>query len=834
MAIGDIVLSILLNLIPLVIFSIPIFLFKKGTVKRNLYFRFYVGLCFFFAVYWILPAFLQYEIKPLALTEGEKPQPGMAALYLLLRTINLLTSFFQYPIVILPMIFIISPFVSYIILYLRIRKEPKSEDFELFQEIHYEFYSSPKEMVVKALKKNDWSKEREMFKEFLIILPISLYLLTLVVDIAGLEQTNIYESTTAIGMLLEIFFVYLATFLYGFQLIKASKISFRGKFIGEQIEARFFLSLKQVGTPIAILSLLLFFLQETDSLLFYIYIFAYFLMSAFIFILFLRIFQPISILLLLKIINAQKWRQQRTGNLLKFWINSSMKNHLRLRTGSRQKQQTADSASGKQLSSSSNSAPMTPLHPLRHFKSSQNSSNGTEYLKVTIYAIVAGTLSFIVYMVFGVFSGVFINLIPENTNIMELAATSATPTYVIAMVTEGFLILHSLDLMIRAGILAFTFSRALRTRLHHMVVVGIFGSILILYTILNSLAQFSSMVIPLCFAEKTSWLTGVPVILDVFNSNFQFYTVRTGFLTASFSDNNLLLGIALPFNFLNPFCNYILWGYFLTFLNKHFQVKSIERQKNYVERTTFSIVAPENNPNFSQFLLSFPGTLLQCEKTFTGIKIDEMTSACGHNRFPMVLDTLMGYREMLLKDIPQNLLDDTQFIEWMTKNLKQSHLNLWIPEFSCIFERAQLESMYLLYEDGRNLYHFHFQTPDSPLTSECGDNFDPKYPTKLAPSLISGMFSAITSFVKEATNSADYLRSIDSGDKKVLLEYSEDLPIFGAIFSDRETVQVRSALKRFLKQFGKHHHKLLSHWNGDVSPFKRDDDLVEDIFMEFL
>ncbi|TFH30296.1 MAG: hypothetical protein E4G98_02295, partial [Promethearchaeota archaeon] len=156
-------------------------LFKKGSAKKNLYLRFYYGLCFFFAVYWILPAFLQYEIKPLAFIEGESPQPGMAALYLLLRTINLLTSYFQYPFVILPLIFIISPFVSYIILYFRVRKEPKKEEFRLFQELHYEFYSSPKEMVKEALKKNDWSKEWEMFKAFLIVLPIAMYLLAVVV-----------------------------------------------------------------------------------------------------------------------------------------------------------------------------------------------------------------------------------------------------------------------------------------------------------------------------------------------------------------------------------------------------------------------------------------------------------------------------------------------------------------------------------------------------------------------------------------------------------------------------------------------------------------------------
>ncbi len=655
-------------------------------------------------------------------------------------------------------------------------------------------------------------------------------------------------------MLIEIFFVYIATFLYGFQLIKASKISFRGKFIGEQIEKRFFSSLKQIGTPIALFSIILFVLQNSDGFILFVYIFGYLLMAAFIFVIFLRILEPISILILLKIINAQKWKSQRTGNLWNFCLKFSLRNRFRSRRVSppvqlepkiSQLQQNSNSKSRSQPSFHSDTVPTTPLHPLRHFKSSQSTkssqpSQSPEYLIVVVYAIIAGTLCFIIYSAFAIISGVLYSLIPANTEITDLSAASATPTYLVALVTEGFIALHSVELIIRIVILAIGFSMALRTRLHYIVSVGIFGSVLLLYTLLTSFLIFHSMVIPLSFAESASWLTGVPVILDVFD--FQFFTVRTGFLTASFSDNSFLRGITVPFTFLSPFTNFILWGYFLTFLNKSFQVKSIERQKNYVERTTFSMVSPGKVSSFSPFLLSFPGTLLQCDKTFTGLKTTEIPSVCEHTRFPYVLDTLMGYREMLLKDVPPDLLKDSQFIAWMTQNLKQSHLNLWIPEFSCIFERAQLDSIYLLFQDGRNLFHYHFQIPDSPLTNDCGDeerrineaNFDPKNPTKLAPSLISGMFSAITSFVKEATNSADYLRSIDSGDKKVLLEYSDDLPIFGAIFSDRETAQVRRALKQFLKKFGRRHHKFLSHWSGDVSPFRKDDDLVEEVFIEFL
>lgn len=269
-------------------------------------------------------------------------------------------------------------------------------------------------------------------------------------------------------------------------------------------------------------------------------------------------------------------------------------------------------------------------------------------------------------------------------------------------------------------------------------------------TIVCSILLSSPLIIPLSFSEETSWLTGVPVTIE--DVSFSFVTVRTGFLTASFSGNMVLRGLTIPFYIFSPFSTFILWGYLFCFGNKQFMVKSFDKQHKYVERTTFSIVSSENITDLPTFFNIHPGALIMREN---GQNLSEFEYNLPE--WNEIASKLMEKGEIKLSEITESTLTDERFEAWLKHEVKLKHISIWIPEFSCIFERAQIDSVYILYQDGRNLFFHRFQA----LQTE-----KEKAREKFAPSLVSGMFSAITSFVKEVTNSADLLRSIDSGDKK--------------------------------------------------------------------
>ena len=142
---------------------------------------------------------------------------------------------------------------------------------------------------------------------------------------------------------------------------------------------------------------------------------------------------------------------------------------------------------------------------------------------------------------------------------------------------------------------------------------------------------------------------------------------------------------------------------------------------------------------------------------------------------------------------------------------KRKNLLWWEPEFSFTNELAELDSMYTMYDDGRDVFSYKFKE------SSTAD-----------PGLVAGMFSAITSFIKETTKSADLLRTIDHGDTKVIIEYGKY--VFGAIFADRETVEIRSKLAAFVAEFERRHSDVLKKWDGNCTPFVNDEILLKEIF----
>jgi hypothetical protein len=139
-------------------------------------------------------------------------------------------------------------------------------------------------------------------------------------------------------------------------------------------------------------------------------------------------------------------------------------------------------------------------------------------------------------------------------------------------------------------------------------------------------------------------------------------------------------------------------------------------------------------------------------------------------------------------------------------------LGIYQAEFYLPFYKADLKGLFVVSQDGRNLYSYAFSKEE---TTE--------------PVLVAGMLSAISSFVKETTKSRDLLRSIDHGDTTLLVEYGRYS--FAALLADRETTELRNRLEKYIQSFEKRHEKILADWDGDVSPFEIEKGPVEEVFV---
>ncbi|MCJ7651295.1 MAG: hypothetical protein MUP85_22025, partial [Candidatus Lokiarchaeota archaeon] len=302
----EIFLTILYNILPIVILTIPYFFIRKRFIGK-FYFRFLLGIIVFYLIYWVLPMIFQLNAAPIELTGGDL---SLGIGYIAAHFGSLVALFATYPLITLPFIFFVAPLISILHVWRRLRKEEGSTRDNLGL-LTYQLNESPRELIKQGIMKGDWTREKEILKLLLVLLPISLYLLQVILTVSGLETVSLTTGETALGWFLEILFVYLATFIFSIELLYSSKIALKGRNFGETIRNQTYKSLYSVGAPISILSIVLFVFQYLDSMPIVLYFFAYFLMASVIFILFLKFFEPISLLIFVKIIHWWKHKKEK-------------------------------------------------------------------------------------------------------------------------------------------------------------------------------------------------------------------------------------------------------------------------------------------------------------------------------------------------------------------------------------------------------------------------------------------------------------------------------------------------------------------------------------------
>ncbi|MHA2030947.1 MAG: hypothetical protein ACW99Q_16325, partial [Candidatus Kariarchaeaceae archaeon] len=321
----DLFLSLMFILGPTAIITALLLLIYKFKSKSSFWYfleRIMAGYVIFWILYILFPAFLN-VINPIQ--EGWKDitilntflnpeissgvwftDPFNFIRYVIQFIANTLVLYLFYPLTLFPIVFIIGPIISFLVLWRQLNKAESGSFLEKLTHVQFEIESSPTEMITERLTNRDWSQQKDLLKILLAVLPISLYLLMTLMKVTGFQERSNILSGTSLGWFLEIFFVYLATLMFGVHLLYSAKLSFKGDYIGLRVRDAMVQSLSTVGLFISILAVALFLIDYQDQIFVVLYFVGYFVMVTLIFILVLDIFEPISVFMLMKIVETIK------------------------------------------------------------------------------------------------------------------------------------------------------------------------------------------------------------------------------------------------------------------------------------------------------------------------------------------------------------------------------------------------------------------------------------------------------------------------------------------------------------------------------------------------
>ena len=734
----EIVALVLLNAIPIVLLVIPYFFIRKKLVGK-IYFRIMLGIMVFYLVYWVLPIIFQLGIAPIELKVDEV-NIGLGIGYIFTHFGSLISLFAYYPLVTLPFIFFVAPFISIIYVRNRIRKEIGTKS-EKMKGLTYHIIDSPYKRIRSDLFKNDWSREKDIMKLLIVLLPISLYLLQVILKILQIESVSITTGETALGWFIEILFVYIATFIFSLEILFSSQIALRGRYFGENIRQQTYKSLYTVGAPISILSIILFIVEDIGSFGVIIYFFAYFLMASIIFVLFLKIFEPISLLIFIKMID--------------WWKNKKEK------------------------------------------RKKMNTSN-------IYYGIVFSCLAVFVFFIINNFVfGSAIGFIYDDTQIITDLANFAESGSVYLYESLGFDLLNILSfvaLVVISLIIAVIFLNLSMKYMKSMFLsIVTYMPVLIVLSVLFVVIGANGLI---NFTPDIYWITGQSSFTSIFG--FRFYTLRTAVFDGELT--GVLNILAIPYQTTQYIFNIIFWSLVIFYMKKTFRVKNIAIDEKHLEKVIFSSIS--EFPTYNEYM--------KIENNYLIIRradIDLKDVAQEREEVKSLLENLET-EKMLDKLKPVEEKEMQRFYFTLKYLYNNNLIDLLKQEFSYIYEKAEKQGLYIIYDDGRGIFDY---------------NFSEEYSHD--PGIVSGMFSAITSFIKETTKSQELLKTIDHGDITILIEYGTR--IFGALFiKGKQTTEVRSSLKELVTTFEAKYADVLSDWSGALIYFKEDNKLVESIFKE--
>jgi len=298
------------------------------------------------------------------------------------------------------------------------------------------------------------------------------------------------------------------------------------------------------------------------------------------------------------------------------------------------------------------------------------------------------------------------------------------------------------------------------------------------------------------------WITGQSSFTSIFG--FNFFTLRTAAFGAELT--GVLNILAIPYQTTQYIFNIVFWSLVIFYMKKNFRVKSLAIDEKHLEKVIFSSIT--EFPTYNEYAKTKTRYLITRRED-----IDLKDIALEREEVKSLLEKLET-EKMLDKLKPVEEKEMQRFYFTLKYLYNNNLIDVLKQEFSYIFEKAEKQGLYIIYDDGRGIFDY---------------NFSKEYSHD--PGIVSGMFSAITSFIKETTKSQELLKTIDHGDITILIEYGKR--IFGALFiKGKQTTEVRASLKELVISFEAKYADVLADWSGALIYFKEDNKLVESIFKE--
>ena len=747
MDMSELLVSVLLHLIP--IFALLLF---YPLIRKPLWRRLYVRLALCFTAFWfgyfVLPVLLFGLNAPV-----EAPfdlstvyNPLLSAFgYYVTVFLNLVAIFIRSVLFVMPFAFLFAPVISIIILLLYLRGE-KGSFREKVNEISYRYEAGTLHKVKERLLENAWKEEKELFKLMIVFLPISLYVLTLVLTAfsAEIPSSPLIGIDPQLGVFIEDLVAYLASFLAAVYLLYSSKLGFRGRSLGDKIRFSVNRFLLTTGTVLALFSILAFVVQFSQYLIGLSYFVIHYVMMAVIFSILLPLFEPFGSLVLIKTISAIG--RFKPGERLRSIFN-------------------------------------------RRFS----------------FALVSGlVVASAIFLIHILISGILSALGPSNYYDIPIIKSGVNVLFGDELLFMRLFMIFSLkdifELIIAAAIVVW-FVRQLSAPVFRTVLwTAIFSSV---YFVISGEAVALNLI---STGLNYYWVTGVPATMTA--PGFYLSASRLGTLPVV---GPLMTGGAALFISLSPTLLLLFLTYLIRYWRHPLVLSKDVQEENIIERAYSglasmpSLVELKHSPEgfaFGYEQTKKRGVLMEDLRPETRVDIDKLIgrlSKGGFVSFSVLVDATK-IKEKRAHELLQYLVS--------SRIVRAYEL-----EVESVTYKAAPQSLFVTTSEGLDLFNYTFGT------------------LKIDPALISGMLTAIISFVKEATKSRQFLRTIEHGDVVLVIEYGKH--VFGTIVTDQETPDLRMKLRKFLDRYEEKHADILTKWTGQVPDADKDKKLAESIFGQF-
>ncbi|MFX0186019.1 MAG: hypothetical protein ACFE95_23290, partial [Candidatus Hodarchaeota archaeon] len=813
---SNLITSVLLTFFPIIVLFVP-YLFtrrKDENLLAIMFNRGYIGFIVFYVAYFIFPSILnafvpdpnQYmnqEYYPIPGTNQWSTEWDSAAIvrtgdiyipvpliikYLFQHFVNSVVIYLTYPIVILAFVFGISPIISVLILLYQTwgekrndrkpirrliksnndeiralqkkHKESVSEEIDLtikelkkdnedlkrqlkeiksvnerLREIQYETETSPFQEITKNVKEKNWENERELLKVLIAILPITLFLLMTILQLLGETENPSLLQGTSMGWFLEIFFAYIASIVFSVYLIKATRLSRKGKFLGNQLYIAMVQSLSTVGAFMSILAVILFLAMYFEQIFVVSYFVVYFIMVSIFFVLFLDILEPFSIYLLIKLIET--------------------------------------------------------------FKSLKIAIKRISFVNISkSYAIgiIIGFLMALGFLAYRVFvQSIFINIETVQYHTF-FWSTLNYATFLISAMLILFIRRWNWS-VIGTSVITYISVLTVSLILFSWYDVGLYSII----GLEDDIFRYDNVPLITPFITVASIFAGIAGNIDVFwltsvwkegtysEVHFIVPELRQVPVVWKGTGGTFLGILSVPYNLLHPLAILLTYGAILFLARQKFHIRVQRGEGKTFFKSVFSDVArlPTSTELKRKQDIFLIGTKSIDDPKMKEM-IDEQWVAIDNGQ--RIKDAITG-KMISLNELTQSTgftyKEIHRILDTLTFDLEVPFyqvVNLLHREFSYSYEEVTIDSLHIMMLDGRAV-----------LSHTFGEE------SQVEPALVAGLFSAITSFAKEAVRSEQLLKTIDHGDVVLTIEYAKW--VFAAIFADSTSTELRRKLGEFLVGF---------------------------------